>query len=109
MKTIIICLFLLSNVLLAEEMQLNLPERFDAKIVKKKYYYANGKEEEKKISNDNKKQICSTLKFREGKFELLCKKENFYRYKRGNQKIITRYKWKGIYSKKGDMKGLFTL
>ena len=74
MKFLIFSFYLLSAVLLAEEMQLNLPERFDAKIVKGHYYST---EESVPIVYDKKfyeystqPQSCRIVHFEDGKFYL---------------------------------------
>ncbi|WP_294954950.1 hypothetical protein [Sulfurovum sp.] len=101
----------------AEEVQLNLPERFDAKIMKGHYYSTNGnypiKYDKEFYEHDPQPESCRIIHFVNGKFYLNCKYVNssqkaFPRKNGAYAKDYVILKLEGTYTKDGLIKGSFT-
>ncbi len=98
----------MSNVLWAEEVQLNLPERFDAKIVKGKWFDSDGRSGIFTENQDptNPPQECETVHFASGKFYLSCKYKHII--SSTHVEAIFVKKWEGTYNKNGELNGVFS-
>ncbi|WP_294955931.1 hypothetical protein, partial [Sulfurovum sp.] len=98
----------------AEEVQLNLPERFDAKIKKGYRYTANGTypinfDKDFWAKYDTPPKSIRIIHFDNGKFHMFCKYTNYHQFDDGSYtKTYNTLEWKGKYTKDGIINGYFS-